>query len=358
MGQGVRKESSSKAAVMLSPSRGLGGGIERYSGTLEWALAFGGIRCVRLDLQHTGVLAHGGMVARAMEAVRAQGGSPRLVVSHRTLLPLAFLVARTTSVSGMTVICHGADVWGSRPQPRRGLENRLMRRDEVRVVAASSFTAGALAGICRAAVLPPGLSQDWFEKLVSASSAAYRMDSAFHLVTAFRLADWRVKGLPEVLTALRLLGRSDVRLTVCGTGKPSLELEQLVGGYEFCSLRAGLSDVQLAAELAGADLFVLATRTRPGRTACGEGFGLVLLEAQVAGTPVVAPASGGSRDAFVEGVTGAAPIDESRDALAEVLDRLLREPARLASMGERAAEWSRETFAPESYAARAVAAVL
>jgi glycosyltransferase involved in cell wall biosynthesis len=233
-----------------------------------------------------------------------------------------------------------------------------MRRDDVRVVAASTFTAGALAGMCRAAILPPGLSQDWFDKLVTASTVSRRTDTKFQLVTAFRLADWRDKGLPEILTALRLLGRSDVRLTVCGTGKPSLELEQLIGSYEFCSLRSGLNDAQLAAELASADLFVLATRTRPGHSPCGEGFGLVLLEAQVAGTPVVAPASGGSRDAFIEGVTGAAPIDESRDALAQVFDRLLREPHRLTSMGARAAAWSRERFAPESYAERAVAAVL
>ena len=153
---------SSKAAVMLTPSCGLGGGIERYSNTLEWALGFDGVKCVRLDLQHAGALAHAGMVSRALEAVRAQESPPRLILSHRSLLPLAFLVAGATHVSGMTVICHGADVWGNRPQPRRGLENRLMRRDDVRVVAASTFTAGALAEICRAAILPPGLSQDWF----------------------------------------------------------------------------------------------------------------------------------------------------------------------------------------------------
>ena len=349
---------SSKAAVMLTPSCGLGGGIERYSNTLEWALGFDGVKCVRLDLQHAGALAHAGMVSRALEAVRAQESPPRLILSHRSLLPLAFLVAGATHVSGMTVICHGADVWGNRPQPRRGLENRLMRRDDVRVVAASTFTAGALAEICRAAILPPGLSQDWFGKLVTASTVSRTTDTRFQLVTAFRLADWRDKGLPEVLTALRLLGRSDVRLTVCGTGNASLELEQLIGSYEFCSLRTGLNDVELAGVLATADLFVLATRTRPGRNPCGEGFGLVLLEAQVAGTPVVAPASGGSRDAFIEGVTGSAPIDESQHALAEVLDQLLREPHRLTNMGVRAAAWSREIFAPESYAKRAVAAVL
>jgi hypothetical protein len=38
----------------------------------------------------------------------------------------------------------------------------------------------------------------------------------------------------------------------------------------------------------------------------------VLIEAQVAGTPVIVPAYGGSSSAYVEGMTGAAPTDESR----------------------------------------------
>ena len=98
-----------------------------------------------------------------------------------------------------------------------------------------------------------------------------------------------------------------------------------MAGRKWCSLRPGLSDRELAHQLADADLFVLATRTRRGRSASGEGFGLALLEAQVAGTPVVGPAYAGSRDAYVDRVTGVAH-DESSDALATALDQLLRDP--------------------------------
>ena len=114
----------------------------------------------------------------------------------------------------------------------------------------------------------------------------------------------------------------------------------------------------MANEFAAADLCVLATRTRFGRNPYGEGFGLVLIEAQVAGTPVVAPAYGGSNDAFIEGVTGVAPADESAGALAKTLGQLLGDRSRLAQMGKCAAEWSREFFAPERYAPLAVAKLL
>ena len=123
-------------------------------------------------------------------------------------------------------------------------------------------------------------------------------------------------------------------------------------------MRPGLRDHELAGQLAASDLFVLATRTRPGRNASGEGFGLVLLEAQVAGTPVVGPAYGGSHDAYIDQVTGVSPTDESERALARTLEDLLQYPGRLPEMGKRAAEWASESFAPERYAPLAVARLL
>ena len=178
------------------------------------------------------------------------------------------------------------------------------------------------------------------------------------LATAFRLADWRDKGLPQLVAAVTALGRPDVCLTICGSGDPPADLLRLVSEYSWCTVRPGLGDDDFARELAAADLFVLATQTRRGRGAFGEGFGLVLLEAQAAGTPVIAPAYGGSREAYVEGVTGVAPADESAEALTRTLHDLLKDPARLAWMGELAAEWTRQAFDPERYAQLAVRRLL
>lgn len=194
--------------------------------------------------------------------------------------------------------------------------------------------------------------------LVGASRAPRERGREIELVTAFRLADWKDKGLPQLLGAVAALERSDVRVTVCGTGEPSSDLLRLLRKHPFCMLRAGLTDEEFACQLAAADLFVLATRTRLGRNASGEGFGLVLLEAQVAGTPVVGPAYGGSHDAFIDNVTGVAPTDESNGALAEVLNQMLDDPKRLTLMGEWATQWAREAFAPEQYAPIAVSRLL
>jgi glycosyltransferase involved in cell wall biosynthesis len=233
-----------------------------------------------------------------------------------------------------------------------------MGRADLRAVAVSNFTAGAMLRHCHAIVLPPALSREWFDTL--ARAVDFRPDRAagIQLATAFRLADWQDKGLPQLVAAVEALGRPDVRLAICGSGQPPSGLLRLLSAHSWCTVRPGLSDDDLARELAAADLFVLATRTRRGRHAAGEGFGLVLLEAQAAGTAVIAPAYGGSHDAYIEGVTGVAPTDESAEALTRTLDGLLKDPARLAWMGRHAAQWTRQAFAPERYAQLAIRRLL
>jgi phosphatidylinositol alpha-1,6-mannosyltransferase len=344
--------------VLLSPSQGLGGGIERYVAAVEWAFAAEGVECQRLDLKGSGVRAHARLLVRGWAILRADPAPARLVVAHRTLLPVAALLTRNSATRGVSVVCHGSEMWDSRWRPRRNLERHLMRGAGVRIVTVSSFTAGVLMRDCLATVLPPALSREWFETLTAAASHKPSRGPVTRIVTAFRLAQWRTKGLRQLVEAVAALGRLDICLTICGSGNAPDDLLRMVSEYSWCILRPGLSDDDLALELAAADLFVLATQTRRGHSAVGEGFGLVLLEAQVAGTPVIAPVYGGSRDAYIEGVTGVAPSDESVEALTRTLHDLLKDPARLARMGRHAAQWSRQAFSPEQYARLAVRRLL
>jgi phosphatidyl-myo-inositol dimannoside synthase len=352
--------------IVLAPSQGQGGGIERYLKTIEWAFSEQGVEYSRFDLHRQSssgrLAAHAKMLRQSRRHIRSNKLPTRLVVGHRALLPLASLLAADDLIDGISLICHGADVWGAR-RARRRAEQYLMRRQAVRVVAASSFTAGTLASNCSATVLPPGLSRAWFRALSAAGAAspawqATRTSEIIQIVTAFRLPDWRAKGLPQLLEAISALGRSDVRLTVCGSGTPSSDLQSQVSRHKFCELRPSLADGELADQLAAADIFALATRTRQGRRASGEGFGLVLLESQVAGTPVIGPAYGGSRDAYLEGVTGLTPVDETAAALARTLETLIGNPNRMFLMGQQAAAWSQERFSPDTYASQVIASLL
>jgi glycosyltransferase involved in cell wall biosynthesis len=113
-----------------------------------------------------------------------------------------------------------------------------------------------------------------------------------------------------------------------------------------------LADSLPLEELSGlyreASLFVLATRTRPWDCSApsGEGLGLVLAEAQLAGLPVIAPASGGSSSAYLDGETGLRPIDESAQSLARCMLKVLSDPLRYVQLSRRALEWAPRKFDP------------
>ena len=232
----------------------------------------------------------------------------------------------------------------------------MLKSQAIRVVAVSHYTQTILAEIgVPSHVLPPGLTREWFDTLC-------RVESSWHdgieLMTAFRLSDWRDKGLETIIAAMRQLPQADLRLSVCGSGVPPADLVAVIGAEPRVQLFANLPDREFAGKLASADVFVLATRTRSGHLASGEGFGMVLLEAQVTGTPVIAPASGGSADAFQAGVTGVSPDDETAEALAAQIQSLLLDPQRLTSMSQDAAHWSRSQFEPDAYAALVTEALL
>jgi glycosyltransferase involved in cell wall biosynthesis len=83
-----------------------------------------------------------------------------------------------------------------------------------------------------------------------------------------------------------------------------------------------------------------------------EGLGLVAIEAQLSGTPVVAFASGGLCDIVADGDTGHLVPPGDAEALAAALDRVLMLPDRGRTLGEAGRRRALERFAPEAVARR------
>jgi D-inositol-3-phosphate glycosyltransferase len=71
-----------------------------------------------------------------------------------------------------------------------------------------------------------------------------------------------------------------------------------------------------------------------------ESFGLVALEAQACGTPVVAAEVGGLQHAVGDGTTGVLVDSRQPEAWADAAARLLSSPRRLAAMGAAAARFA------------------
>jgi phosphatidyl-myo-inositol dimannoside synthase len=144
-----------------------------------------------------------------------------------------------------------------------------------------------------------------------------------HLITVCRLSERR-KNVDVVLHALsRLKSTYDFRFSVIGDGllRPSLEqLTRELGLSEHVAFLGACSDERLRHHLVGSDLFILTSSATPKTV---EGFGIVYLEANACGVPVLAARIGGAIDAVAEGRSGMFVDAPTPQALAEALSNFL-----------------------------------
>lgn len=118
----------------------------------------------------------------------------------------------------------------------------------------------------------------------------------------------------------------DASLVIVGDGPLRDHLQTLANGMKSrVEFRGVLSSVDVRRELHLARVFCLPSVTATNGEA--EGFGMVLLEAQASGVPVVTSALGGTTEAIQEGITGFAFRERDVDTLSSQLIRLLLDDA-------------------------------
>lgn len=129
-----------------------------------------------------------------------------------------------------------------------------------------------------AAIVPPPIERHWF--------VPHERDD-FYLIVSRLVPHKRVELAIEACAGL------DVPLVVAGVGRSSARLRRLAGPH-----------VQFRGYVADDELRSLYARARGVLVTSEEEFGLVSLEAQAAGTPVIAYDAGGARETVTDGVTG------------------------------------------------------
>jgi len=227
---------------------------------------------------------------------------------------------------------------------RQGIVNALARRvPAAAIVTPSRFLAdGVRPSRARAVVVPNGVE----EPPAAPASAGTGVDDpgAPTVVWCGRLQRW--KGAHVFLAAAARVHRRrpDVRFVVVGGPLFGLEPDY-AAGLEPLAERLGLGRaVRFTGhlddpwpELRRADV-VVHSAVRP------EPFGLVLVEAMLAGKPVVATAGGGPAEIVVPGVTGLLVTPDDAVRLASSIDALLDDRSRCASMGRAGQARARELF--------------
>lgn len=139
------------------------------------------------------------------------------------------------------------------------------------------------------------------------------------------------KGQLETLEALARLPVEDQRRIRYRIVGPSVrrgyraKILRLAARCPFpVELTGPLSEEDLRAEYARADLFALTSRTA-GKSV--EGFGLVYLDASARGLPVIATRIGGVPEAVIDGQTGLLVEEDDPGTLTDCFQRLIRDPA-------------------------------
>jgi phosphatidylinositol alpha-1,6-mannosyltransferase len=156
------------------------------------------------------------------------------------------------------------------------------------------------------------------------------------------------KGQDMLIRALPALRRRvpDAALLLVGGGPYRESLARLARECDVerhVVLTGSVPWPELPAHYAAGDVFAMPCRTRRGGLEV-EGLGIVYLEANATGLPVVAGDSGGAPDAVREGETGYVIGGRDLPALTERLTRLLADDGLRSRMGAAGRAWVEESW--------------
>jgi phosphatidyl-myo-inositol dimannoside synthase len=125
------------------------------------------------------------------------------------------------------------------------------------------------------------------------------------------------------------------RLLLVGTGPAEPRLRRRIAALGLgavVTLSGEVPGADLPAHHAAGDVFAMPCRTRHGGLDV-EGLGIVYLEAQACGVPVIAGHSGGAPEALLDGLSGLAVDGASVAAVADAIVALLADEGRRREMG-------------------------
>jgi phosphatidyl-myo-inositol dimannoside synthase len=208
----------------------------------------------------------------------------------------------------------------------------------------SEYTAGVLKKLgikdSRITVIINGTDPDQF---FPANSVPLRkklgLEKKKVLLTITRLVER--KGIDTVLASLPRVLRHipDVHYLIVGDGKDRKRLQKLVKHHQLenkVTFTGRVPYTELNDFYNAADLFVMPSKTQVPDV---EGFGIVFLEANACGLPVIGSDSGGIPSAIRDGVTGYIVPEADHERLAGKIIELFQNPEKSKKLGLQGRQW-------------------
>jgi glycosyltransferase involved in cell wall biosynthesis len=309
----------------------------RYAPKQWETLAYTGTMAEQVGDSFRGKAALAGMLGRGALAVRSAAAefSPDVIHAH-WWFPAGLLAFASLSSRPLVTTLHGSDVRLAR---RSAWAPALFRRvilKSAAVTAVSSHLASearAMSSALAVAVEPMPVNVELF---APSPNGASRSANRFLFVGRLNAQ----KGIALLLQALAAMN-SSASLDVVGEGDDRAALEtsaKLLGIADRIRWHGAQSQEQLVPLYRAASAIVIPSE--------GEGLGLVAVEAQLCGAPVIAFRSGGLTDVVNDGVTGLLTPPGDVRALAAAMDALLARPDRGASLGRAGRDAALARFSP------------
>jgi D-inositol-3-phosphate glycosyltransferase len=264
------------------------------------------------------------------------------MVSERTGIPLIHTMHTTAKVKNLNL----ADDEKPEPQTRAIGEEQVVKAS-TGLIANTDAEAASLVSLYDACpdnvfVVAPGVDLQTFSPGIGKSAARVKLNIAPDAIMLTFVGRIQPHKGPDVLlrAAAEMVShspylRAKLAVVIMGgaSGSGLNELEKLKTLAKFLKIE----DVTHFVEPVSREL--LPDWYRASDLVCvpsySESFGLVALEAQACGTPVVATAIGGLRTAVSDGISGSLVDGHDPKAWSAVISRLIAEPQRrlLLSMG-------------------------
>lgn len=254
------------------------------------------------------------------------------------------LIARLAGMKHLFILGHGAEFLPGDSRLRKyiwlPLYGSRILKGAKRVLANSSYTKGlvkSIAAKARVDALPLGVNPLFFRP----SQEEKASSSIFKFCTVSRILDF--KGHDFILKTFENLPaalRSRIEWHIAGTGAHEQRLKDLIEESVIKNqviLHGFVPDLQLPAFYRENDVFILATRAQ-AQSKQVEGFGLVFLEAQSSGVPVIGTRTGGIVDAIDEGNGGWLFEQDDTASLTTIVESLLLNPQLIKEQSVKARE--------------------
>lgn len=253
-----------------------------------------------------------------------------ILVGH--ILPLGTVAYLFTKIfkPSYSVVLHGMDInYALKTERKKKLAKKILNNAK-NVICANSYAAGMARRMVRdeakIVVVNPGVENkaERDEKLIGEIKERYDLDGKFVLLSIGRLVkrkgfDKVIESLPDIFNVV-----PNLRYFIAGSG-PEEEYLKSKAGELFDSFKdrvvflGKISEEEKWAWLETCDTFIMPARNIDGDI---EGFGIVYLEANLCGKPVIAGDSGGVRDAVRHEGNGLLVKPENTSEISNAIFRL------------------------------------